>query len=70
MAKKVGGGGHCRSATGRRFVTPAHGKRSPNTTVYEKTGGGSTGSARSTKTGRFVTEVYARRNPRMTVKES
>lgn len=70
MAKKSSGGGHYRSAITGRYVTNAHGKRSPNTTVYEKTGGRSTGSARSAKTGRFVTEGYASRNPRTTVKES
>ncbi len=70
MAKKSSGGGHYRSAISGRNVTNAYGKRSPNTTVLEKTGGGSTGSARSAKTGRFVTEGYANRNPRTTVKES
>lgn len=70
MAKKSGGGGNYRSAISGRYVTNAHGKRSPSTTVFEKTGGGSTGSARSAKTGRFVTEGYANRNPRTTVKES
>lgn len=69
MAKKSGGNGHYRSAITGRYVTTAHGKRSPNTTVYEKTGGGATGSARSAKTGRFVTEGFAKRNPRTTVKE-
>ena len=70
MAKKSGGSGHYRSAISGRYVTNAHGKRSPNTTVFEKTGGGSTGSARSAKSGRFVSESYANRNPRTTVKES
>lgn len=70
MAKKSGGGGHYRSAISGRYVTNEHGKRSPNTTVFEKTGGGSTGSARSAKSGRFVSESYANRNPRTTVKES
>lgn len=70
MAKKAGGGGHFRSAISGRYVTSAHGKRSPNTTVFERSGGGSTGSARSAKTGRFVTESYANRNPKTTVKES
>lgn len=40
-------GGHYRGAVSGRYVTNALGKRSPNTTVFEKTGGGSTGSARS-----------------------
>lgn len=70
MAKKSSSGGHFRSAISGRYVTAAHGKRSPNTTVFEKTGGGSTGSARSAKSGRFVTEGHAKRNPRTTVKES
>ncbi|MBL3611188.1 hypothetical protein [Rhodovulum sulfidophilum] len=69
MAKKAGSGGHYRSAISGRYVTSAHGKRSPDTTVFEKTDGGSTGSARSAKSGRFVTEGYAKRNPRTTVKE-
>jgi hypothetical protein len=70
MAKKTSSSGHCRSAISGRYVTDAHGKRSPGTTVHEQTGGGSTGSARSAKTGRFVTEGYANRNPPTTVKES
>lgn len=70
MAKKTSSGGHYRSAISGRYVTDAHGKRSPNTTVHEKTDGGSTESARSAKTGRFVTGGYANRNPRTTVKES
>ena len=70
MAKKAGGGGHYRSAISGRYVTNAHGARSPHTTVFERTGGGSTGSARSAKTGRFVSEGYANRNPQTTVKES
>lgn len=69
MTKKAGGGSF-RSAISGRYVTAAHGKRSPNTTVFEKAGGGSTGAARSAKTGRFVTDSYAKRNPRTTVKES
>ncbi|MGR3802041.1 MAG: hypothetical protein ACU0AY_01095 [Marinibacterium profundimaris] len=70
MAKKSGSGGHFRSAISGRYVTKAHGKRSPDTTVFEKTGGGATGSARSAKSGRFVKESTAKRNPRTTVKES
>lgn len=69
MAKGKFGGSY-RSAISGRFVTKSHGKRSPSTTLFEKTGGGSTGSARSAKTGRFVTESHANRNPRTTVKES
>ena len=70
MAKKSGSGGHYRSTVSGRYVTKAHGKRSPDTTVFEKTGGGPTGSARSAKSGRFVTEGQARQNPRTTLKES
>lgn len=70
MVKKSGDGGHFRSAITGRYVTKAHGNRSPSTTVFEKTGGGSTGSARSAKSGRFVTEAQAKRNPRTTIKES
>jgi hypothetical protein len=70
VAKKSSGGGHYRSAISGRYVTSAHGKRSPDTTVFEKTGGGPTGSARSAKTGRFVSDSYAKRNPRTTVDES
>ncbi|MBS9405479.1 hypothetical protein KG088_17890 [Halomonas sp. TRM85114] len=70
MVKKSGGGGHYRSAISGRYVTKSHGKRSPDTTVFEKTGGGATGSARSAKSGQFVTEGKASRNPRTTVKES
>ena len=69
MTKKSGGG-HYRSAISGRYVTNAHGKRSPDTTVFEKSGGGATGSARSAKSGRFVKESTAKRNPRTTVKES
>ena len=70
MAKKTSCGGHFRSAISGRYVTKAHGKRSPDTTVFEKTGGGPTGSARSAKSGRFVKDSTAKRNPRTTVKES
>ena len=69
MDKKPSGSGHFRSAISGRYVTKSHGKRSPSTTVFEKTGGGSTGSARSAKSGRFVTDAKAKRNPRTTVKE-
>lgn len=63
-------GGHYRSAISGRYVTSGHGKRSPNTTVFEKTGGGSTGSARSAKSGRFVSGATAKRNPKTTVRET
>lgn len=68
MAKKPSGSYH--SAISGRYVTEVHGKRSPNTTLSEKTAGSSTGSARSAKTGRFVTKAYATRYPRTTVKET
>ncbi|MEW5424566.1 hypothetical protein [Amorphus sp. 3PC139-8] len=63
-------GGHYRGAVSGRYVTNALGKRSPNTTVFEKTGGGSTGSARSARSGRFVSGATAKRNPKTTVEES
>ena len=68
MAKNSGG--NYRSAISGRYVTNAHGRRSPDTTLYERSGGGSTGSARSARTGQFVTSTFANRNPRTTVKES
>jgi len=67
---KTKSSGSFRSAVSGRYVTKAHGKRSPGTTVFEKTGGGPTGSARSAKSGRFVKEGYANKNPRTTVRES
>jgi hypothetical protein len=70
MAKGKTPSGHYGSAISGRYVTSAHGKRSPSTTVFERTGGSSTGSARSAETGRFVSESYANRNPRTTVRES
>ena len=46
MAKGKSGGGHYRSAISGRYVTSAHGKRSPSTTVREASGkSGSTGGA-------------------------
>ena len=69
MAKSKSGGSY-RSAISGRYVTARHGKASPNTTVRETTGGGSTGSARSAVTGKFVSGNYAKAHPRTTVKES
>lgn len=68
MAK--GKSGSYRSAISGRYVTSAHGRRSPHTTVHEAKNGGSTGSHRSAITGRFVTGSHAARNPRTTTKES
>lgn len=70
MAKGKSGGGSYRSAISGRYVTAKHGKASPNTTVREAPGGGSTRSARSAVSGRFVSEGYAKSHPRTTVKES
>lgn len=63
-------GGSYRSAISGRYVTAKYGRSSPNTTLKEARGSGSTGSPRSAITGRFVTGSYAGRNPRTTVKES
>lgn len=51
------GGGHYRSAISGRYVTSAHGQRSPRTTVLEAPGpsGSVNGALRSAITGRFVT---------------
>lgn len=50
------GGGHYRSAISGRYVTTAHGQRSPRTTVHEASGrsGSVNGALRSAITGRFV----------------
>ncbi len=64
-------GGPYRSASTGRYVTTAHGQRSPGTTVRE-TGGksGSTGGAyRSASTGRFVTAAHGKRSPSTTTRE-
>jgi hypothetical protein len=72
MAKSKGG--HYRSAISGRFVTSAHGRRSPRTTVREATGGSgrSSGGAsyRSAISGRYVTAAHAKRSPNTTVRES
>ena len=66
------GGGHYRSAISGRYVTSAHGRRSPSTTVRESGGksGGTGGAYRSAISGRFVTEAHGKRNPNTTVRES
>lgn len=59
-----------RSARTGRFVTKAHARRSPKTTMGEKVGG-TTGNSRavtrSARTGRFVTTQWGKRNPGGTV---
>ena len=71
MAKGKSGGGHYRSAISGRFVTSAHGRRSPSTTVRESSGkSGSTGGAyRSAISGRFVTAAHGKRSPHSTTHE-
>ena len=70
MSKGKGGGVY-RSARTGRFVTAAHGKRSPGTTVREAPGkSGTTGGAyRSARTGRFVTAAHGKRSPGTTLRE-
>lgn len=71
MAKGKSGGGHYRSAISGRYVTSAHGKRSPSTTIREASGkSGSTGGAyRSAISGRFVTSAHGKRSPNTTTHE-
>jgi len=66
-----GKGGSYRSAISGRYVTSAHGKRSPHTTVAEASGkSGSTGGAyRSAISGRFVTAAHGKRSPHTTTQE-
>lgn len=60
-----------RSAGTGRFVTKAHAKRSPNTTVVERIGGGSTnGTGRSAISGKFVNASHVKRHPGTTIKDS
>ena len=69
MAKR-GSGTRARSTISGRFVTKAHAKRSPRTTVTEKVGGGSTnGATRSAISGKFVSAGYGVRNPRTTMRD-
>lgn len=64
-------GTRARSAGSGRFVTKAHAKRSPNTTVVEKIGGGSThGVGRSAITGKFVKPAQLKRSPKTTIRDS
>lgn len=71
MAKGKSGGGHYRSAISGRYVTSAHGMRSPSTTVREASGkSGSTGGAyRSAISGQFVTAGHGKRSPQTTTHE-
>jgi len=64
-------GGHYRSAISGRYVTSAHGKRSPSTTVREAGGksGSTGGSYRSAISGRFVTAAHGKRSPGTTTHE-
>lgn len=70
MAK--GKGGSYRSAISGRFVTSAHGRASPRTTVRESSGkSGSSGPHfRSAISGRYVTTAHGKRSPSTTVRES
>ena len=71
MAAKNGGGGHYRSAISGRFVTSAHGKASPRTTVRESSSSGASsgGHYRSAISGRYVTTAQGKASPRTTVRE-
>lgn len=64
-------GGPYRSAISGRYVTAAHGRRSPGTTVHEAPGksGSTGGSHRSASSGRFVTGAQGRRSPNSTTRE-
>ena len=70
MSKGKSGGSY-RSAISGRYVTAAHGRRSPSTTVRESVGkSGSTGGAyRSAISGRFVTAAHGKRSPGTTTHE-
>lgn len=64
-------GTRARSAGTGRFVTKAHAKRSPKTTVVEKIGGGSTnGTGRSAISGKFVNAGQVKRSPKTTIIDS
>lgn len=71
MAKGDSGGGY-RSVISGRYVTKAHGQRSPHTTVNEAPGSkGSSGDHhRSAISGRYVTSGHGQRSPRTTEKNS
>lgn len=68
---KSNSGGSYRSAGSGRYVTAAHGQRSPGTTVHEAGGkSGSTGGAsRSAGSGRFVTAAHGKSSPGTTTHE-
>lgn len=69
--KGMAKGTRARSAISGRFVTKAHAKRSPKTTVVERIGGGSThGAGRSAITGKFVSPSHVRRSPKTTIRDS
>jgi hypothetical protein len=70
MAK--GSSGNYRSAISGRFVTAAHSKASPRTTLKEAQGpSGSSGEHyRSAISGRYVTTAHGKASPQTTVKES
>ncbi|MDP2604052.1 MAG: hypothetical protein Q8S00_15870 [Deltaproteobacteria bacterium] len=72
MAGKSNGGGGYRSAKSGRYVTIAHGKSHPRTTVKEAPGksGLTGGSYRSAISGRFVTTKHGKANPSTTIRES
>ena len=67
----AGKAGNYRSAKTGRYVTKAHGKASPRTTVREAPGkSGSTGGAyRSAISGRFVTAKHGKASPHTTLRE-
>lgn len=71
MAKGGSGGGY-RSVVSGRYVTTAHGRRSPHTTVREAPGvkGSSGDHYRSAISGRYVTTAHGQRSPRTTEKNS
>lgn len=70
MSKGKGGGSY-RSAISGRYVTAAHGRRSPHTTVRESHGAGSSGGTyRSAISGRYVTTAHGLRSPRTTIKDN
>nr|WP_081447274.1 ABC transporter ATP-binding protein [Corynebacterium efficiens] len=61
-----------RSAISGRFVTKAHAKRSPKTTVNERVGKGTSNKrlvTRSAISGRFVTDRWGKENPGGTIRQ-
>lgn len=68
---KSNSGGSYRSAISGRYVTTAHGQRSPSTTVREASGasGSTGGSYRSAISGQFVTTAHGQRSPSTTTRE-